>query len=70
MLISTENPYTDLSAVASATVGDFWPYMVLIIGIVLAFYILEILIDIIRPPKDRLNDRVDRDIKETEDLLR
>lgn len=50
MLFSTTtDAYSGLSSVASTTFNDFWPYLVLVIGIPLAFFIIEILIDLIRP---------------------
>jgi hypothetical protein len=50
MLFSTtSDAYTGLSAVASSAFNDFWPYLVLVAGIPLAFFIIEMLIGLIRP---------------------
>jgi len=53
MLFSTTTSvYSGLSSVASAAFNDFWPYLVMVIGIPLAFFIIEMLIDLIpHPPK-------------------
>lgn len=48
MLFSTTTSvYSGLSSVASAAFNDFWPYLVMVIGIPLAFFIIEMLIDLI-----------------------
>lgn len=46
---TTTDAYSGLSAVASSAFNDFWPYLVLVIGIPLAFFIIEMLIDLIHP---------------------
>jgi TRAP-type C4-dicarboxylate transport system permease small subunit len=61
MLFSTTtSAYNGLSAVANSAIGSFWPYMVLVIGIPLAFFIIELLIDLIHDRK------VDRFVAKTE----
>jgi hypothetical protein len=50
MLFSTTTDvFVGLSSVASAAFNDFWPYLVMVIGIPLAFFIIEMLIDILAP---------------------
>jgi len=44
---TTTDAYSGLSAVSGAAFNDFWPYLVLVIGIPLAFFIIEMLIDLI-----------------------
>jgi hypothetical protein len=49
MLFSTtSNLYNGASAVVNATLGDFWPYIVFVIGIPLAFFIIEIIVGLVR----------------------
>jgi len=49
MLFGTStNLYAALGAVSQTTFDDVWPYLVLVIGIPLAFFILEMLIGLIR----------------------
>jgi len=49
MLFSTTSDvYSNLGAVSQSVFGDIWPYIVLVIGIPLAFFIIEMLVDLIR----------------------
>ena len=58
MLFSTSTDlYSSLGAVSGAAFNDFWPYLVLVIGIPLAFFIIEMLIGLIR--EDKEDKRVD-----------
>jgi hypothetical protein len=67
---STTNAYSELSAVASTAFNDFWPYLVLVIGIPLAFFIIEMLIGLVADSrKDReVMDRADRAMADFERL--
>lgn len=58
MLIPTTDVYGQLSLVSASTFTDILPYLILIIGIILAFYIVEMLIDIMSHTK---KDNIIRD---------
>jgi hypothetical protein len=45
---TTNNVYSGASLVANSMLGDVWPYIILISGIVLGLFILEIIINSIR----------------------
>ena len=50
---TTTSVYTNLGAVSQSVFDDTWPYMVLVIGIPLAFFIIEMLIGLISGRKDQ-----------------
>lgn len=53
MLFSTTtNPYDGLGSIATAFFSDIKPFVILILGIALAFFILDIIIDIIKNKKN------------------
>lgn len=54
---------------ASAVFADVSPYMILVIGIVLAFFIIEVLIEIFDRKEDkRVMDKADKAMAEFESL--
>ena len=54
MLIDTsQNVYENLSTVVSDLMTSIYPYLTMIIGIIIALYLLSILIRIIRPDNDK-----------------
>lgn len=50
MLFSTTTDvFVGLSSVASALFNDIWLYLVLVIGVLLALFFIEMLLDILKP---------------------
>lgn len=68
---TTTSVYSNLGAVSQSVFDDTWPYLILCIGVPLAFFIIEMLIDLIRTDRSdkRLYERVDKITAETERLL-
>jgi len=69
MIFEMQDAYVGLSDVASAVFSDVSPFMILVLGIVLGFFIIEILIEVLdnRKYKDTM-DRADRAISDFENL--
>lgn len=53
---STNDIYGGLSSVVSSFFGDIWVYLVLVIGIVLGFFIIEMLIGLLVPKTGYFQD--------------
>jgi hypothetical protein len=58
MLISSSTDvYSGISQVATASFSDIWGYLILILGIILAFLVIETLLGVFYPdkyPKDEI----------------
>jgi hypothetical protein len=75
---SSSDVYNQLGSVSSLVFGDLWPYLVIILGIIFAFYIIEVLIDLMpKSTYEKEIEQADREIArseklqaETEDLLK
>jgi len=52
MLISTTNPLNDMSMVSTTIFSDFLPYIIVIIGIIVGFFVLELIVSAIYPAKN------------------
>lgn len=65
---SSTSAYGGLSSVANAMTGDIWPYLVIIISIPLAFFIIELLVDLVRP--DSTIQRADKALADFDELHR
>jgi len=65
---TTTDLYSNLGAVSQATFNDIWPYLLIVIGIPLAFFIIEMLIDLIPHKQDHAIARADAAIAEFERL--
>jgi len=58
MLISSSSDiYSGISTVATDTLGGFWAYIAIIIGVILAFFVLEMLLKILYP--DRFKNEIE-----------
>jgi len=57
---SSTSAYGGLSSVANAMSNDIWPWIIVVIGVPLAFFIIELLIDLIPNKKDPVIERADR----------
>lgn len=69
MIFDGTGAYSGLSSVASAVFADVSPYIILVIGIVLAFFIIEVLIEIFDRKEDkRVMDKADKAMAEFERL--
>lgn len=69
MIFKITDAYGGLSSVASSVFVDVSPYMILVIGIVLAFFIIEVLIEIFDRKEDkRVMDKADKAMAEFESL--
>jgi hypothetical protein len=69
MIFKITDAYGGLSSVASAVFADVSPYMILVIGIVLAFFIIEVLIEIFDRKEDkRVMDKANKAMAEFESL--
>jgi hypothetical protein len=55
----------NLSTVSQDLFDGTWGYLILIVGLILAFYIIETLIDLIQKPEDI---KIDKIIEENESL--
>jgi len=69
MLFSTTTDvYAGLGGISTNVFADVWPYLVLVAGVPLAFFIIEMIIDLIRP--DSTMRRADKAIADFEELHR
>lgn len=71
MLIPQTDVYGGISQVSTSAFNDVLPYLILIIGIILAFYIIEVLIGIMRSDKQKekdINTMADKEIARSEKL--
>ena len=71
MLIPQTDVYGGISQVSTSAFNDVLPYLILIIGVILAFYIIEVLIGIMRSDKQKEKDiyaMADREIARAEKL--
>lgn len=72
LFASTTNATAELGAIASIAFSDVAPFLYFIIGIILAFFILETLIDIMRTEKGKRDEtwaRADRAQKEYNEAM-
>lgn len=54
---TTTDFYSSLGAVSGSFFNDIWPYLIVVMGIPLAFFIIEMLIDLL--PRNKEDKRVE-----------
>jgi hypothetical protein len=61
MLFGTSTDfYSSLGAVSGSIFNDTWPYLVLVIGVPLAFFIVEMLVNLIPQKRDPVIERAEK----------